>query len=287
MASTPIRTGSAGGAVALPSRIDYDPRTGRREVYSFTCPRDQALTQEATLQAAGVAYSRSPDGVSPNDIFEYYKTTDEAGNDASTKDEISTPVWSFAPVQLSQSIWKNRFVQAEFDKLKSIDDTNKAGGFTTASALLRLHIEAFVQGRSTIANPDDAEAEEILVSMPVINALVSGWGLDPLVIYSLIDALARGQDSELYSTWSFAKRSKVGSDAEFKLSVSGLNAMYTMGRFNSEENPPSSIKIQLPTNGFMHKQDVQGDQEADGSWTISQRWVWTPNFSALSYEVLS
>lgn len=272
--------------ITLPTSVDYDPREGRKEEYRSVILRGDRATIEATLQAAGVAYAIDPIQSSPCDEIRYRIYTAEDGTSADTDDNIST-TWSRTGLEISQSIWRNKFVQAEFDKMQTLDESQTAAGLTPPSAQLRMVLEAYTRNQRSINDPNNEDGDEIICTWPSIQRDLAAFGLDASVFTLLVRSISRGQESELYHTFELQKVRLVGKDASFVHNITGENGLYTMARFVSEESPPSNLRWQLPSTGYVRKHAAEIMQQSDGSWSVTQRWTYVEQFSPLSYTLFA
>lgn len=286
MASDPVHRG-AKPPIDLPSVVKSDPREGRSEEYSARILRSARATTEATLVALGLAYEITPEGNSPCDIVRYWMRTKEDGTSAATEENIST-TWSREPIQLSQSIWRNKYVQAELKKLEDLDLEQQNAGRVAPSAKLRMMIEGHLRNQVEIVDPDDEDGEPIPCKwsdiMTVIDAF--GLGLNKVVFAKLIQSIARGQETELFSTHDLIKTREVGGASTFVHDITGENGMYTVAAFRSQENPPTT-RWQFPVSGYYHKHPAQISQQSNGNWVVTQRWTWVEEFSILSYDLIA
>lgn len=287
MATYPRTTGTApsylNGLPYYPAdgKVSFSPKTGRRVDNKAKVQREHIPDWEAYLIEIGAEYEM--DAIGNSTFFWVTWRTPEA-NDAAlsasgtNQVELNT-TWSIEPIELSKDLWEHPLMIAQFALLSgesAIETRN----------IMRLRVEAFSRGESTIPNPSQ-DGESFTSTYTGIVASAEKLGMSKSVWSLYLDAISHKTTSFNLSSWSLKRRMVLPSGSDIKADLDNVNQLFTQSGMRTDLERhvaiPNTVRFILPSNGYWLKKCPTVSQNTQGSWEINQEWWWAEQYLPFIY----
>jgi hypothetical protein len=229
------------------------------------------------LKVAGWKFDLDPESES-----EYYTLTatyavESAGDKTPSNDpaKVLADIWTLTGNDLEKSLWEHPKIKTELNKIAT--ETSSDADWKQLLDF-RKAINDYVSGSYDTSDPDYATIGDLTPALsPPINSTI---------IKEFIGLMCMGTDTYTVSQYVLRRTVEVPWNTSFKPSLTNVGNVYSTSSLTSIELIPSSIKFTLP-DGYWLKRTPTMEQQASGTWQVTQEWWHADSYSTFIYEQAS
>jgi hypothetical protein len=198
--------------------------------------------------------------------------------DGQPADQPLSDQWTLAGNDLEKSLWELPAVRAEFNKIPEDDSKPRA------LAVIRKNVESLASGELTVVDEFGVEATGTDATS-VFLLMIAQLGLDPTVFSKLVSSRAAGVESYTVSQWVLRRTTIIASNSTIKPSLSNIGKLLTTSYLTQIEEIPTTIRFDLPPNGYWLKRTPTFEQTAADKWQITQEWWHADDYDKFIYQL--
>lgn len=248
-----------------------DPRNGVQLIRSYHGQYDALALLESSAAANGRKTTMEPlaDGT-------YTLRVQYGADDSQSPDQPLATVWELVGNDMEKSLWTLPEVKEVTDKITTVH----------GKAVIKKLVESWARG-DTEAELDNGDT--LTLNESNIKAMLNLYDVkvstDQDTIVSLGNALSRGEESWLISQFVIRRTVTIASNSgeSLKPAYDNVNKMLTKDAFNRIEQPPSTIKFNLPDGYFLKRTPTVRQVTAD-KWEVQSEWWHADDYDELIYE---